>query len=907
MLNLLFLAALATLPARGAESTTGTIIGAVSSRGGIPVANARITAVSPSGSYSSTTDPQGRFTMLGITPDSYIVTSQGSGFEPASEDGVIVLAGETQRLSFSLVPTLKTIATVRATANAISVGSTSDVFTVSGGSGRGIKPPPVSSSGLANYAAGTVQGTIASVPGVNLDSFANAILRGGKVDDAIFDYDSVPIPQGLIAEPGGNVVGAQLPTTGIASTTVTLAGYQTQGENALGGVIDQIPAVGTYPGSASFELADGVAGSQTQLASFDILGATLDRRWRYALSSTAGNEYFAYGDGHTFYPSEAATYGVALQSRGQFSTEANLHDRFSPNDDVSILGFVGQGAYDQYATPYAGETIGTFDGAHTKYPGETNPSASVTFASAIHGSFDVLKATWLHTGAHSLSRVQLYETQFGDSAGGPYWDENGFPNGTFSFFGNQVGREEGLGYDGDDLLGDKHHLRFGAEYRIDGYRLDQVVPTFDEIVRSNPTLFSYLGYFGDTWSPSRRLDLMGAGRLTGTHIVPSTGTTYDVGALDPHFAAVYTLGERYAVRSTFDHTSVAPKPLEADRFDSTNVDANGNAAPFVTLNPETANEFTFSVEGGALARFRVTYYSEFEKNRIDVLPFNFRQNVGGQVLASPIGVPTNIGELRSHGLEFWLQRGSLTVDADYNQAHSSSDSQFAYNNLNAPAIAAGHLFPVGYIPDFTTSLSYEIDSAGKHVRITPSLSFESGYPYGVGRTAWIFDATTHRPVQVPNDNFVDPGANYYFLRDPSQAFNASTNSYIGNLGTPEGNDPNTLRSPPQTLFNLQVEGDLAPRLTATVEIVNLLGNFAPTALQTNPYLIGPPGYVGGNPLYAAYYQSVINSSHAYMLGNGEPTNDGVTQAVPWTYGRSGYVPQSYPMGRTVQLRMRYRV
>jgi hypothetical protein len=36
-----------------------------------------------------------------------------------------------------------------------------------------------------------------------------------------------------------------------------------------------------------------------------------------------------------------------------------------------------------------------------------------------------------------------------------------------------------------------------------------------------------------------------------------------------------------------------------------------------------------------------------------------------------------------------------------------------------------------------------------------------------------------------------------------------------------------------------------------------------------------------------------------------PTNDGVTQAVPWTYGTSGYVPQSWPMGRTLQLRLRY--
>jgi hypothetical protein len=37
-----------------------------------------------------------------------------------------------------------------------------------------------------------------------------------------------------------------------------------------------------------------------------------------------------------------------------------------------------------------------------------------------------------------------------------------------------------------------------------------------------------------------------------------------------------------------------------------------------------------------------------------------------------------------------------------------------------------------------------------------------------------------------------------------------------------------------------------------------------------------------------------------------PTSDGVTQSVPWSYDRGAYVPQSYPMGRTVQLRVRYR-
>lgn len=897
----------AVQPAVAAEATTGTIIGYVVNTSGVPVPNALIDIASPSGRYTATTDTRGRFAILGVAPDSYAISVKAPGFEALSQGGVTVLPGQSQRIEFRLVSELKTIGAVRViAAKAFAVGNASDVFSVSGSTARGLTPPPVSSSGLANYTAGTVQGAIASVPGVVLDPFANAILRGGQIDDAVFEYDSVPIPQGLIAEPGGNVSGAQLPTTGIGSTTVTLAGYETQGDNALGGVIDQIPAVGSYPGSTTVELANGVAGARAQLTSVQILGASPDQRWRYALASTVGSEAFSYGDGRSFYPSEAGTYGVALQSRSEFSVESNVHFRLTAKDDISLLGLVGQGVYDQYGTPYAGQTVGAFDGAHTTYPGETNPNAPVTFGAGIRGTFDILKATWLHTGPHSLSRVQLYQSQYGASAGGPYWDENGFPNGTFSFLGHQSAREDGLGYDGENLLGERHHLRFGGEYRINEYSLDQVVPTFDEIVRSHPRLNSYLVYVGDTWNASRRLDLMGAGRVTGTRIAPSTGFTYDVGAIDPHIAAVYRVGDRYALRATFDHSTVAPKPLEADRSDSSNVDAAGNLAPFVTLRPETANDFTYSIEGGGRTLFRATYYAEFEKNRIDVLPANFRAVVAGQSQPSPIGIPTNVGELRSHGLELWLKRGGFTLDSNYGRAFSSSAAQFANNDLNAPAIAAGHLFPVSYVPDFNATLSYEI-AAAPRIRISPALSYESGYPYGNGRLAWIFDPVTNKPEQVPNDNFVNPGANYYFLRDPARPFNASTNPYIGNLGTAEGNDPNTLRSAPQTLVNLHVEGDLTPRLTLIVDVVNLFANFSPSAYQSNPYLIGPPGYAGGDPLYAAYYQGVIHSSQPYTQGNGVPTNDGVTQAVPWSYGRTGYAPQSYPLGRTIQIRLRYRL
>jgi Carboxypeptidase regulatory-like domain len=864
-------------PAGAAEATTGMIVGRVVGANGQPVVNAQVTATSPSARATARTDTQGRFTMFGLAADTYTVAVNAAGFEETLQGGVTVAPGQTQQLAFRLVAALQKIGSVRATTTAFALGATSDTFTVSGDKARALAPP-VSSSGLANYAAGTVQGAIASVPGVDLDPFANAILRGGKIDDAAFEYDSVPIPQGLVAEPGGNIVGAQLPTTGVASTNVTLAGYQTQAQNALGGVIDQIPAVGTYPGSTTLELGNGIGGPSFHQMNFQYLGATPDLKWRYALASTLGNEQFTYGDGKTFYPSEAATYGLALSSRAQSSIEGNVHYQLTPKDDLSFLALVGQAVYNQYGSPFAGETVGQFNGQNTVFPGSTDPNAPVTYAAGVRGSYDVFKTQWVHTGEHSLSRVQLYESIYGSSAGGPFWDENGYPDGAFSLWAQQGARQYGLGYDGDNVASERHHLRFGAQVNVNNSFLNQIVPTADEFINSSPTFTSLLTYFGDTWSPSSRLDLTATGRLMMTHIRPSDGTPYDVNALDPHFSAAYKLGDRYALRATYDHTTVAPAPLEASRTDSANVDTQGNLAPFVPLAASTGNDFTYSFEARGRTQVRATYYATFEKNRVDVLPVNFRSLTTPGALAG-VGVPTNVGDLQAHGVELWLKNGPLTLDSSYVRAYSSSASQFAFNNLNAAAIAAGHLFPVGYVPDFTTTLSYEFDLAKHRIRITPSLSYESGYPYGNGKMVWIF-GPDGKPIQVPNDNNVNPGFSYYFLQDPTKAYNPTTNPYIGNLGTSEGNDPNTLRSPPQTLVNLHIEGDVSTRATLILDVANLLGEFAPTAYQGNPWLIGPPGY------------------HL----NGVPP-----AGIPWTYGTGGYVPQSYPMGRTVQLQLRYRV
>ncbi len=904
-----FLAAPVSLqPAIAAEATTGSLSGTVIDASGLPLANVKMTAASPSARASTRTDARGTFSFLGLPPDSYTISAEIAGYEGGA-DVETVLPGQSRRITFRLAKSLRTIGAVRAATSSYALGSTSDTFVVSGDTARALVPT-TSSAGLAQYTEGSVQGAIANVPGVDFDAFANAIVRGGKVGDAVFDFDSIPIPQGLIAEPGGNVDGAQLPTTGVASTTTTLAGYTSEGDNALGGVINQIAAIGTYPSQLSVELADG-ADVQYQLADVTYLGASPDLRWRYAVAGRSSSQYLSYGDGHTFYPGEAATYGIALQNKSTFSLEANVHYQATSRDDVSVLAFGGQAKYDQYASPFPGETIGFLNGTDANgnavpYPGYADQTALATFASGTKGSFDAYKLQWTHTGNDVFSRVQLYSSEFGSSAGGPFWDENGFPDGAISLFETSVQRQSGLNYDGDGVFG-KNRVRFGAEYRTNTSALDQIVPTADEYITSQPTLQSYLTYIGDTYHASDRLELSGTARVFNSHVKPSTGDAYNVGAIDPHFAASYRLGSSFALRATFDHSTVAPAPLEADRNDSTNVDDQGNAAPFVALQPETANDFTYSFETTGKTQLRATYYQEFEKNLIDVLPFDFRTALSSGLNPNGVGVPTNVGDLRANGFELNVKNGGFAFNANVVRAFSSSASQFAYNDLNAPAVAAGHLFPVSYEPDFTAQLSYEFTALHHGLRIRPSISYQTGYPYGNGKDVWIFDPTTNKPELVPNDNYWNPGYNYYFLRDPSLPFNATTNPYLGNLGTNEGSDPNTLRGPSQFIANLHMEGDLSKRATVVVDIANVFGQFAPTAFQGNPYLIGPPGYAGGNPLYETAYQNVTGFAAPYSLGNGVPTNDGVHAVVPWSYGRAGYVPQSYPLGRSIELRLRYRM
>jgi len=888
--------------ARAAEATTGIIVGRVTTgSAAMPVALVEVVAASTSGRYRTRSDADGRFALVGVAPDTYTLSFVAQGYDPQSLPGVTVMPGARVSAGTTLSKALREIGrvTARGVLGGSGFGETQDVFRVTGDAARGLAV--ASSSGLGSYTQGTVQGAVAAAPGIQQDQFANVILEGGKVKDTVFSYDAVPVPQALIVEPGGNVVGAQLPTTGLGYTQITTGGFSTSSNQGLAGVVDEIPATGVYPAQTTLSLSNGIVPGAREVE-LQSRWATPDLRRRYAFDASLGSEAIQYGDGRTFYPAEAATYGLSLASRATWSAGANAHLRINKRDELSFTTLEGQAVYDQYGTPFAGQTYGAFAGATTSFPGAPSPEVLVQTPTRIRGTYGVQKLQDLRSYEHSTVRLQAYASEYGSQTRAPFFDDLSFPNGPVSYFGNQNARLFGIGLDIQDVANRFHEIGYGAEVRTQISSLDQLVPTLDNHITSHPVLNSYLGYLADRYSPTERLVLTATLRANGTWIVRSDGHRYGVSAVDPHLGLNYTFAPKTALLLTYDHTTQAPNPLEAERIDP--------GTPFVTIAPEAGDAYRVALQRTGAVRARLGYFAKSEKNLVDVLPLNFRSAAQSGDNASAVGVPTNAGNLLVHGLEFAAAAGGFSLTGTYTRGFSSSASQFGYNALNAPAIAAGHLFPLGYVPDFSALASFDFHPGGG-VTVSPSLSYETGYPYGNGRSVFAFDRTTRAPVRLANDNFVNPGFNYYFLADPARAFDATTNPYVATLGTPEGDDPNTLRSKPQLLASLRVRAELGRTTTLVIDVANLFGNPRPTELQGNPYLIGPPGYAGG--AYGAALCGQIGGGPAcattqpYTLGNGVPTRDGRRPALPFAYGTAGYIPSSYPNARAIYVRVQQRL
>ncbi|MBV9269511.1 MAG: TonB-dependent receptor [Candidatus Eremiobacteraeota bacterium] len=273
--------------------TTGSLSGTVTdSDSGAPVANAKVTASSPSQTVSIQTDNGGHFLFISLIPDTYTVSIEKDGYDTASQSGLAIFADATQTYGFKLHKSLKTIAQVtsRSAGNLVKPGQTADVYSVNATTQD--KVSALGGGGSLNSA----YSAIASVPGafVPLNQtgyFQTVHIRGGDYDQVGYELDGVPVNRAFDNYPSGAASSLGQQELQVY-TGATPANSEGQG---LAGYINQVIRTGTFPGFGLITSGVGAPTFYHKLAA-EVGGATPNRNFSYYAGVGGYNQEFRYVD-----------------------------------------------------------------------------------------------------------------------------------------------------------------------------------------------------------------------------------------------------------------------------------------------------------------------------------------------------------------------------------------------------------------------------------------------------------------------------------------------------------------------------------------------------------------------------------------------------------------------------------
>ncbi|HKU68446.1 MAG TPA: TonB-dependent receptor [Candidatus Baltobacteraceae bacterium] len=294
--------------------TTGGISGTLTDTStGKPVASAKITAVSPSQTATTTTDAGGHFTFLSLAPDTYTVSADKDGYAPQSLAGVTVFADQSFTLSMTTHPELKTIAVAhsRAAGNLVKPGTTSDVYSVNAATQQ-----VVSGSG-GGFNLNSAYSGIYQQPGVT-SYMGNAgwgqvfYIRGSSYSQIGYEFDGVPVNRAF-----DNYQSDSLSNLGQQELQVYTGGSPSGASSAtLGGFINQVIKTGTYPGFGSLKGGIGAPGFYHALTA-EAGGASPNRNFSYYVGLMGYNQTYpnlTWNDGSSLNANGLSSTGLQAQS-----------------------------------------------------------------------------------------------------------------------------------------------------------------------------------------------------------------------------------------------------------------------------------------------------------------------------------------------------------------------------------------------------------------------------------------------------------------------------------------------------------------------------------------------------------------------------------------------------------------
>jgi hypothetical protein len=274
-------------------SITGTVVDASTNQ---PIASARVTALSPSQSVTTTTDPAGRFTFVSLSPDTYSVSVAASANHGAyALNGITVQADTTQTVSLEQPALLKTIGSVtsRSASALVKSGTTADLYSISSTSQD--KASAFGGGGTLNSA----WSAITSVPGVyiapNQSGYVGAgstlSIRGGDYNQIGYELDGIPVNRSFDNYPSGPVSSLGQQELQVY-TGATPANSETSG---ISGYINQVIRTGTAPAYRSLDAGIGSPIFYNKLA-FETGGANPSRTFSYYVGLGGYNQGLRYAD-----------------------------------------------------------------------------------------------------------------------------------------------------------------------------------------------------------------------------------------------------------------------------------------------------------------------------------------------------------------------------------------------------------------------------------------------------------------------------------------------------------------------------------------------------------------------------------------------------------------------------------
>jgi len=459
-----------------ASSSTGVISGTVTDAAtGSPIEGVAISAASGSGSYKTTTNAHGFYSMAGVYADTYAVTFFFEGYETHFESGVSVFADQVATVNVKLTKSAKLLGhiVVRSQASAFQPTQTTATTTVSAAQIQNMQ-----GSGF-NLSETNL---ITSLPGAMADSSGYPVIHGGREYEEGFEFEGIPYVDAYSNQFTNSLA---IPTAGVQLLQLTPGAGNASQAGGGTGAFNVVARRGTYPSYAQVGIASGGPSFDHRL-NLDFSWATSDSRFSDYVSFAGASFANKYGNGTT----PVVQFGNYFSRAFEWDRELlnNFNYRFGNNNSQSLQFFIDVADHNFYdgaggnvglcfasCDPVFDSTWGGIFGFSTSqiqnlaamYPGQTSPTELLATANRFPiATFQPNSAMKLEY-TRNINSSTYFSTKLYRQVSVVSFDD---PSPAGSFQGDaynlQGGQTTGFTVSLQKQLNDRNLFTFGADYNF---------------------------------------------------------------------------------------------------------------------------------------------------------------------------------------------------------------------------------------------------------------------------------------------------------------------------------------------------------------------------------------------------------------------------------------------------------